>query len=245
MIRNRNKGYPAPAYYNVMTDIQKEIERGRWKPDAVIPSERRLAEIHNVSIGTIKRATLALVNDGYLYRIQGKGTYVAGTLIKRENLRHYRFLKNFIDEEDPLGIKFLQLNKISGIESINQFLKIKPDQGLYEIKRLILSGKTPLAYVLSYLPQKMFKGLEEFSPTRFERIALYYSLEQHYGITTVYNNELIGATHATEEIAKSLHIKKGTPMLYLETLAFTYKEKPYEYRQSYCLTDSKRVFREW
>ena len=153
--------------------------------------------------------------------------------------------KNFADEEDPLGIKFLQLNKVGGIESINRFLKIKADQGLYEIKRLILSGKTPLAYVLSYLPQKMFKDLEEFSPTRFERIALYYSLEQHYGITTVYNHELIGATPATDEIAKHLNIKKGTPMLYLETLAYTYKEKPYEYRQSYCLTDTKRVFREW
>jgi GntR family transcriptional regulator len=137
------------------------------------------------------------------------------------------------------------LTKIGGIESINRFLKIKSDQGLFEIKRIILSGKTPLAYVRSYLPQKMFKGLEEFTPTRFERIALYYSLEQHYGITTVYNNELIGAAPATDEIANSLHIKKGTPMLYLETLAYTYKEKPYEYRQSYCLTDSKRVFREW
>jgi GntR family transcriptional regulator len=244
-MRNRNKGYPVPAYYKVMTEILKEIESGRWKPDTIIPSERRLAEIHKVSIGTIKRATLDLVNEGYLYRIQGKGTYVAGTLIKRENLRHYRFLKSFKDEEDTLGIKFLQLNKISAIKSINKFLKIKPDEGLYEIKRLILSGKTPLAYVISYLPQKMFKGLEEFSATRFERIALYYSLEQHYGITTVYNTELIGATHATEELAKFLHTKIGTPMLYLEILAYTYKEKPYEYRQSYCLTDSKRVLREW
>jgi GntR family transcriptional regulator len=245
VIRNRTRGYAAPAYYQVMTEIQKEIENGRWKPDAMIPSERQLAEIHKVSIGTIKRATLALVNEGYLYRIQGKGTYVAGTLIKRENLRHYRFLKHFTDEEDVLSIKFLQLNKISAIESINRFLQIKSNQGLYEVKRLIISGKTPLAYVLSYFPQKMFKGLEGFSRTRFERIALYYALEQHYGITTVYNSELIGATHANEETAALLHIKKGTPVLYLETLAFTYKEKPYEYRQSFCLTDTKRVLREW
>jgi GntR family transcriptional regulator len=70
-------------------------------------------------------------------------------------------------------------------------------------------------------------------------------LEQSYGLPTIYNRELISVASADARVAKSLNVKQKAPLLFIEMLAYTYQDKPYEYRKSYCLTDSKKVFREW
>ena len=91
---------PTPVYFKLQMMLQEEIENGRWAPGQNIPPERSLAESHNLSVGTVKKAILNLVNKGYLYRIQGKGTFVAGMTLQPESLRYYRFLEDFNDEED-------------------------------------------------------------------------------------------------------------------------------------------------
>ena len=91
----------------------------------------------------------------------------------------------------------------------------------------------------------MFPKLDEFPKHKFERVPIFISLERSYGLPTIFNRELFGAASADEEISNLLEIKEENPILLIEMLAYTYQEKPYEYRQSYCLTESKRVFREW
>jgi len=242
---NKVDGDPIPVYFKLQKTLQKEIESGHWEPGAGIPPERKLAEIHKVSIGTVKKAILNLVHEGYIYRIQGKGTFVAGTALRRENMRYYRCLTDFRSREASIKIHFLDLKIIKGIRLINQFLKIRQNQGLFELRRFFTSKGKPLIYTVSYLPQKLFPDLENFPRTRFERIPIFISLEQSYGLPTIYNHELISVASADARVAKSLNIKQKTPLLCIEMLAHTYQDKPYEYRKSYCLTDSKKVFREW
>ncbi len=81
----KTDGLPIPAYYRLQMTILEDIEKGRWRPGECIPAERSLAELHNISIGTVKKALLNLVHEGYLHRIQGKGTFVAGTTLRRES----------------------------------------------------------------------------------------------------------------------------------------------------------------
>ena len=242
---NKVDGDPIPVYFKLQKILQKEIENGRWEPGAGIPPERKLAEIHKVSIGTVKKAILNLVHEGYIYRIQGKGTFVAGTALRRENMRYYRYLTDFRSQEAAIKIHFLDLKKINGIRFINQYLKIRQKQGLFELRRFFTSNGKPLIYTVSYLPQKLFPDLENFPRTRFERIPIFISLEQSYGLPTIYNRELISVASADARVAKSLNVKQKAPLLFIEMLAYTYQDKPYEYRKSYCLTDSKKVFREW
>lgn len=42
----------------------------------MIPSERTLWETHEVSRGTVRKAVDALVEEGLLERVQGRGTFV-------------------------------------------------------------------------------------------------------------------------------------------------------------------------
>lgn len=234
-----------PAYFKLQRILLQAIEGGQWDPGSSIPPERRLAEIHKVSIGTVKKAILNLVNEGYLYRVQGSGTFVTGTDLRRESMRYYRFLNSFRDKEAKIKIKFLELIQIDGMKPINQYLNIRQNQPLYKLKRIFLSGKKPIIYTVSYMPMKIFPKLDEFPDYKFERVPIFISLEQNYGLPTIFNRELFGAVSADKEVASLLDIKEKSPLQLIEMLAYTYQERPYEYRLSYCLTDSQKVFREW
>ena len=239
-----SKAPPIPAYFKLQTIIREEIEKGKWKPGDAIPTEHALAGAHQISVGTVKKALLNLANEGYLYRIQGKGTFVAGTTIKRESLRYYRLLERFGGTETEFKVRFLKLKSVKFSEPAASALKLANDQRLFRLERLFISGDAPLIYNVSYLPQRMFPDLDRLPRTCFETTPLYLLLEEKYRLPTLYNQELFDAGPAGDTVAGILKIPAGTPVLHIEMIAFTYKETPYEYRLAYCLTNHHRVFRE-
>lgn len=245
MAMRQRMGNPEPAYYRLQKQIQHEIETGKLVPGERILAERSLSENHRVSVGTVTKAILNLVHEGYLHRVQGSGTFVAGTKLKRENLRYYRYHRDFGDEESELRVELLQRASIAAPRLIAVRLGIPKESAVYELKRLLLSEDGPLVFSVSYLPGKMFKRFEEMPSTRLESVPLYMTIEEKYKTPTVLNRELISAISADTDVSAHLAIEPGSPILLIEMLAFTYKERPYEYRRSYCSTFSRKILREY
>ncbi|HCS75651.1 MAG TPA: GntR family transcriptional regulator, partial [Clostridiales bacterium] len=65
-----------PKYFQLKKAIIRKIEEEEYLPGGLIPSERELMEQYQVSRITVRKAIDELVVEGYLYKIQGKGTYV-------------------------------------------------------------------------------------------------------------------------------------------------------------------------
>jgi len=237
-------GDPTPMYFQLQMILKKEIEGRKWRPGHAIPTERTLAQIYQVSLGTVKRALLNLANEGYLNRIQGRGTFVLGSALRSDSLRYYRLLRSFKGKEAELKVKLLTINQVSCSTPVDRYLGIRQGQKLYEIKRLFLHGEKPVVYTVSYLPQKLFPDLDKWSTSRFEKTSLYLALEQHYHLPTIVNHELFGTTLADGEAAQALRVKVGRELLTIEMISFTYRQRPYEYRETYCLTHEHKVFRE-
>ena len=237
-------GDPTPMYYKLQMILKEEIEGRKWRPGHAIPTERTLAQIYQVSLGTVKQALLNLVNEGYLNRVQGKGTFVLGSALRSESLRYCRLLRSFKDKEADLKVKLLTLNDVPCSTPVDRYLGIRQGQKLYEIKRLFLHGEKPVVYTVSYLPQKLFPDLDKWSTSRFEKTSLYLALEQHYHLPTILNHELFGTTLADGEAAQALRVRVGRELLTIEMISFTYRQRPYEYRETYCLTHEHKVFRE-
>lgn len=230
-----------PVYFKLQMEIKKQIEEGRWAPGESIPTERELSKTYELSSGTVKKSLLNLVNEGYLYRIQGKGTFVAGTTLRRGSLRYYRLQKDFRDEEIVLTVKLIELNQIKGIPEYNKNLQIKENEDLYEMKRLFLLKNKPILYSITYLPCKMFPDLEKLKNEFSGDITLYQLLEKEYGITTVSNKKLLSTIAVDKETAALLNVPDGKQLLFIEMLSFTYQNKPYECRKTFCLTDEQKL----
>jgi DNA-binding LacI/PurR family transcriptional regulator len=56
--------------------LRRAIQRGKYSPGQMIPSERELSDESGLSRTTVRRAIQLLVDEGVLYRVPGSGTYV-------------------------------------------------------------------------------------------------------------------------------------------------------------------------
>ncbi len=65
-----------PMYEQVKDGIKEAILNSELKADQLMPSVRQLAADLNVSMITTKRAYSDLENEGLIYTVAGKGTFV-------------------------------------------------------------------------------------------------------------------------------------------------------------------------
>ncbi|GAA0356729.1 arabinose utilization transcriptional regulator AraR [Alkalibacterium iburiense] len=70
---------PEPKYITIKNIIQEKIIKGDYIVGSKIPSEAELRSQFNVSRQTVRLAISKLVNEGYVVKRQGSGTYVSNT----------------------------------------------------------------------------------------------------------------------------------------------------------------------
>ena len=68
-----------PLYITIQNYIKEKIASKQWEAGAMLPTEKEFSKMFGVSRITVTTALRELVKDGIIYRIQGKGTFVAPT----------------------------------------------------------------------------------------------------------------------------------------------------------------------
>lgn len=72
-----DKHSPVPIYYQIKQLIKRQIEEGTLPPGEKLPTEQMLCDLYGVSRAPVRQALLELVQEGYIYRRAGLGTFVA------------------------------------------------------------------------------------------------------------------------------------------------------------------------
>ena len=67
-------------YIQLTRIFLEEIKSGKWQLNQRISSEEELCKKYGVSKVTVRQAVNNLVSDGYLMKLQGKGTFVVSVL---------------------------------------------------------------------------------------------------------------------------------------------------------------------
>lgn len=73
-------------YKRVKNHILSLINNNKLKSNNKIPPENKLAEIHQVSRNTVRKALSEMVNEGYLYTKHGVGTFINPVNNKTKNI---------------------------------------------------------------------------------------------------------------------------------------------------------------
>ena len=71
-----DKDIPIPLYFQLKEIILKQIRDGTYQVEDAIPTEKELSEMYNISRTTVRQAITELVQEGWLYRVKSKGTFV-------------------------------------------------------------------------------------------------------------------------------------------------------------------------
>ena len=79
-----DKTVPVPLYFQLKTLIAQEIADGSYPVGSLIPTENELSDMFGISRTTVRQAISELVQEGKLYRVKSKGTFVSKPKINQE-----------------------------------------------------------------------------------------------------------------------------------------------------------------
>ncbi|MDX8365975.1 GntR family transcriptional regulator [Cytobacillus sp. IB215665] len=202
---------PVPIYYQIEEYIKNLIESDELSPGDAIPSEREFSEQFSVSRMTIRQAITNLVNEGYLYRQKGKGTFVGEKKIEQTLQGLTSFTEDMEKRGMKPGSKLLKFELIPATRSIANELLINEHDPLYEIKRIRFADDLPMAIETTYIPANLLKGLTEEIVNR----SLYSYIENELNLQIDSAKQVIESSVARADEAMELGIHKNAPILYI------------------------------
>ncbi|MGZ8262816.1 MAG: GntR family transcriptional regulator [Burkholderiales bacterium] len=225
----------SPLYKEVKARLTRGLATGEWKAGEAIPSESRLAERFNVSIGTIRKAIDELVAERILLRQQGRGTFVATHSEDRTLFYFFHIVGKDGSRELPVS-ELLSFRKARAGALEEERLRVHAGSPLLRIQNLLrLSGKpvvfdeiTVSAELFPDLDQDVFGGREG---------TIYGLYQARYGVTVIRISETLAAARPSPRAAALLGITPDTPALVIKRVAFTYDDTPVEYRVGWVNTE--------
>jgi len=66
-----------PPHQQIIDWVRASIEAGELRPGQVIPSEKEMTQVLGVARTTVRRAVGKLREEGIIYTVPGRGSYVA------------------------------------------------------------------------------------------------------------------------------------------------------------------------
>ena len=73
-----------PLYFQLKEIFLGKIENHELEKGDLVPSENKLQKTYGVSRATVRKAIQLLVNEGYMYKKKGKGTFVRQRKIEEQ-----------------------------------------------------------------------------------------------------------------------------------------------------------------
>lgn len=230
-----SKVNPLPLYYQLKEILQEMIENEELKPGDMIPAERELCEIQCVSRMTVNKAIMYLVNEGIIYREQGKGTFVSAPKEKQQISK----LKGFTEEMEDKGLKsqtkILSFKLKPATKQIKTILEIEDSQiQLIEIKRLRFSNDEPLAIETVWLPHHLFNDM---TTDMIDGKSLYSIFRELYGINPIKAKQTIEPIILSEYESKLLNQNPNSIALMFKRTTYSKDGTPIEYTNSIYRSD--------
>ncbi len=183
-------------------------------PGSPAPSERELVQHFGVARMTVRQALDALVSEGLLERVPGRGTFVA-----RAKADVAVRLSSFTEEMSRRGLKSDARTLVARMESagpgVARALEIGEGDKVVHWQRLRFADGAPICIEDAYLADSIVpRFLEQMLPT-----SLYVELERRDLMPTWGEDSVCAATARADE-AELLSITEGDSVLRISRRAF-------------------------
>lgn len=200
-----------PKYLEVEEDIKYRILLGEWKPGDKTLSENEFCKVYNASRITIRRALSDLENEGYLYKISGKGTFVKDLQENAEE--NFSTVKSFTNEMRERGMNAItisaEIELVLADHVMAGLLNIKRGDKILQLKRVrAVNDSEIIAYSVNSFPYS-----EKFSTDPKDYYGSFYDYIANLGIFLTSAKEYLEAVPPSEFVAKKLGISNLEPVL--------------------------------
>lgn len=220
-----------PIFRQIIEWFDQKIETGEFVRGQIVPSEPELCKQFGTTRMTVRRAIDALVNEGKLYRIQGRGTFVSQiefdkTYNKQGFSSNIRALGKFPSST------VLFVGECEAVPVIRNHLEAEPNEPLFCLKRVRLASGEPIAVENVWLSLKRFPRLKEFD---FSNESLYEILHREFGLdlTSSYSKQRISAVMLKGDDAQVLFNARRGVALRIRNVDYDKMQHPFAATDAY------------
>lgn len=217
-----------PLYAQLADLLRDKIDRREWKSGQRIPSENELARIHGISRMTVRQVLDQLVKDELLFRVQGKGTYVAHDKIAAHSPAYLGIREQLERMGYPTSTRILSTDLVPADPRIATQLHLSPNTPVHRIRRVRLIDDTPISLHQSYVPESLAPHLDDHDLAGRQLCEV---LETEYDLQMSVVKESLESTLPAGDEAKALRVRRTAPLLLLRQDVLDPAGREFEYTQ--------------
>lgn len=227
-----NKFSDVPLYSQLKQMIAEKIENGEYPPDSKIPSEQEFCEEFEISRPTVRQAINELTNNGLLYRMKGKGTFVTKLKSVIEIKNYNGFTDSILDSQVPGDREFIRTGVVSNkkLKFLNEIFNIVSGQGLEnEFAELIFTSKANgevISLNKSYIPLSLFPNILQDVKNKKPS---YDILMGKYPLLPSRSKSTLDLTYSDQTDAQYLKMQIGQPVIRIENVLISKSSQVVEY----------------
>lgn len=223
-----------PMYSQIREIIRRRVLDGTYAPHSQVPSESQMMEAFAVSRITVRQALADLQREGLIFKVAGKGSFVA----KPKAFQSLSRLQGFGEAMSSAGYEtfsqVLSAKRVKASEVVARRLQLKPGAAVFEIQRLRHLNREPISVDVSYFRLPLGERLARADlPAR----DIFVILENDYGMHLTHAELQIEAISADETLARQLRIAEASPLLRIERLTHA-DEQPVDFEFLYYRGDA-------
>jgi GntR family transcriptional regulator len=217
---------PQPLYRQLISDLLEQVSSGQLEPGDELPSLRELMKTYDVSSITARRALDVLRQQGSIFSVPGKGTYVAEARVTK----FVGIVESFSQDMGRNGLRpssvVLNASLCAATPRVAKMLAISPAAEVVHLERVRMADDIPMCVQVSHLPHQLCPGLLRHD---FSHASLYHILQQEYGLGPARSSPRIRAGLARERELSLLLLSPPACVLWVESQVFLPSGQVMEY----------------
>jgi GntR family transcriptional regulator len=219
--------------------LQGQIQSGELLPDSRLHSEHELCRMYGVSRTVVREALGELVHDRYIYRIQGKGTFISGGKEEQDYAgSNIGFSGEMIGKGRKVKTEILKQTLAQPSEREQRMLRLGSPHLVVQIRRLMYIEDQARLLVDMSFPADLVSGFENIN---LGNKSIYDILKRQYGLVPSSSERWIEAILPTDKQAALLNTSTGTPLLGIESCAYLSDGRVFEYYYGIHRSDISRL----
>ncbi|GAA1847027.1 GntR family transcriptional regulator [Brevibacterium marinum] len=234
-----DRSAPVPLHFQIAEVIRERVTLGIWPAHYRLKPEPELAAEFGVSRGTLRKALGALIAEGRLVQVRGRGTFVTAEQVEPALAQDLTTLsEDFAARGITSDVTVLgsELNRAPG--TVAGLLDIDPTDPVLVLRRIRSTPEGPVAYLVNFVRADLAPGIEA---TDFSSASLFGTLEDDFGKAVTTARRTFIAQAADAEVADALQLPTGAPVQYLQQVSYLAGGRAIEYSDVWINSDRMRV----
>lgn len=220
-------------YMQLAEQIEREIASGKYGPHERLPTEQQFVDALGVSRITVRQALSHLAKGGLIIKKQGKGTFVAGPILRHELQDLRGVLKEITLQGFEPETKLLHFGPAKAPASTLKALGVNVKE-LVLLERLYSLQDAPIGLIQTYFAP--YSATVTWDQAETHRI--YEIIEELVGTPIGSADVSIRGRLAGREIGKVLKMPAKSPLLVFERLSLSKAGDPLELTRFHVKSES-------